>query len=284
MKYDLKLFLIRIITGAVTTILTSFTIMENASAFVNETEMKKFQEINRKNHDAEIEAILNGNFPGQGEIFEEYPPIVGNIAFFDEEKNYYDLIPEKKKQLKKIKNNYPLTQKRIAEFEGWISCKMDELGFIKRKAIGYGDNMFLLKNPEVKCISKDMGKYLKIKHIESLVPQINKDIFKNQPEAYCPEFRAILTGKVYQYGGDGIKDRTRGMYFLIQEGVYKNWDKIKGIWLTLQHKERAEREIAYVENDPCFKKALAKYKAKHQPKKQQKRKQSMSQILEEIGA
>ena len=280
MKYDLNLFLVGIILGTTTAILTLFATMENASAFHTEAEMKAYQKINEKKHDAEIEAILNGNFPGQGEVFEEYPPFVSEVAICDE--NWHcDLKVEHKRKLASIIKHYPQTQAFIKKNEGWRQDRYPELGKKRNYAIGFGDNMFLVKNPQVKKISKDLGNFLMIEHITADQPKV-KSVLKNQPEAWCPAIRTVISDLIYQYGGTGFEktEQTRNVYRLSVDGFIKNWDEIKVYLKRNPYKLRNQGRIELIEQDECFKKALAKYKAKKQPK----RKQSISQILEEIGA
>ena len=130
-----------------------------------------------------------------------------------------------------------------------------------------------------------MGKYLMIEHIEAHQKQL-KEIFKLQPEAFCPEIRAVITGKLYQYGGRGFKtsQETYKLYGLLEDGILKNWDKIQDIWLRLEHKQRAKKEINYIKNDPCFQKALVKYKTKLVKRNTKPAKQSriLTDILNEL--
>jgi len=296
MKYDSKLFLIRIITGAVTTILTSFTIMENASAFVNETEMKKFQEINRKNHDAEIEAILNGNFPHQ-EIFENYDELSHDFKFdiyYNEYEIYnsdnpLDLLPEQKKQLqifKKIKERTKLfiSEQENSQFlksKASITCKYNDVG---TWAIGYGDNEFLTNKPNVSCITRDVADWILHKQVERRTKKIEaSEFYKKWAKQVGDNYLIGIYSKIYQSSPENfLKSKV---YALMLENPFKNEKKIKKEWGKWKQEEvRRRRNLEWNVMTHSSNVVYSTNYAKHQTKKQQKRKQSISQILEEIGA
>jgi hypothetical protein len=296
MKYDLKLFLAGIILVTTTTILTLFTIVENASAFVNETEMNKYQKINQKNYDESIEAILNGNFPPQ-EISENYDELSQDFKFdiyYNEYEIYnsdnpLDLLPEQKKQLQIFKKIKEDTKLFIAEQENNqflkskanITCKYNDVG---TWAIGYGDNEFLTNKPNVSCITRDVADWILHKQVERRTKKIEASKFyKKWAKQVGKNYLIGIDSKIYQSSPENfLKSKV---YALMLENPFKNEKKIKKEWAKWKQEEaRRRRNLEWNVMTHSSNVVYSTNYAKHQPQKQQKRKQSILQILEEVGA
>ena len=225
-------------------------------------------------------AIAEGRYPPQEETIIDYPPFVLEIAICDD--NWHcDLKIEYKHKLASIIKNYPQTQAFIKKNEGWVDTRYNEVGGKKKYAIGFGDNKFINKNPQVKKISEDLGNFLMIEHIASDQPKV-KAILKNQPEAWCPAIRTVISDIIYQYGGTGFEktEQTRNVYSLSVDGFIKNWDKIKRYLKRNPYKLRNKLRIELIEEDECFQKARIKYlRTLSKPKQENK---TLNQVLKSL--